>query len=193
VKQIGVGVEGPSDLRFWRKVLHRCLGQHGLIRFDVHNMSGRPKLVRDADRLLDVFRGAGYSAGLLVLDLDKNPCVEDLRDQFSERVQGELRATGDNRYLHLAAAVRKLESWYLADPDAVRAVIPGADYTGAGYDSRWGKGKLGEICERGGSLYNELLFAEQIAPHYSPERASELSDSMRLAWERIMRAASRAG
>lgn len=191
MKRIGVAVEGPSDLRFWRKVLHRCLGQHGLIGFDVHNMSGRARLVRDADRLLDVFRGAGYSAGLLVLDLDKNPCVENLRGQFSERVQGELRATGDNRYLHLAVAVRKLESWYLADPNAIRAAIPTTDYAGIGYDSGWGKTTLGEVCEQAGTRYNALLFAEQIAPYYSPERASELSESMRLAWDRIMHAAAK--
>ncbi len=41
---IGVGVEGPSDLQFWHKVLHKHFRGH---KFDVRNMKNRDKLIRE--------------------------------------------------------------------------------------------------------------------------------------------------
>lgn len=182
---IGVGVEGPSDLRFWRKYLHRTFADR---RFDVRNMSGRPRLIKQAPRLLDAFRSLRYRAGIIILDLDKNPCVSDLIAQFDEPVQCELRRPLADRYLHICVAVRKIESWFLADREAVTAVLPGAEYEVSCYTNKWGKRKLGELCRNIGLRYNELWFAEEIAPEFCATRAMTHSSSLALAWERIANA-----
>lgn len=186
MKTIGVGVEGPSDLRFWRRLLHRCFRDSHATSFDVHNMSNRPKLIRDTDRLLDLFQDRRYVGGIVLLDLDKNPCVTDLRTLFSDRILAELTKPLHDRFLHLGVARTKLESWYLADPDAIRTVLPNTTYDATAYDPRWGKKKLGTLCRENGITYNEIAFAEKISPHFSVERAIERSDSLRIAWKRIV-------
>lgn len=189
MKTIGVGVEGPSDQRFWKKLLHRKFPGH---RFDVHNMSNRPKLIRESGRLLDSFRDAHYPAGVIVLDQDKNPCATDLRDLFGETVRAELRRPLDERYLFLCIAKRKIESWYLADSEAVQSVFPSVQYDMPNDTSIWGKRKLGELCRSQGFPYNEILFAEQLAPRFSVDRARKFSESLSVGWARVEAAVVRA-
>ena len=182
-------MEGPSDLRFWRKVLHRTFPQH---RFDVRNMSNRPRLIRESVRLLETFRDAHYPAGVIVLDQDKNPCSTDLSDLFDETVRAELRRPIDERYLFLCIAKRKIESWYLADSEAVQSVFPSVQYDMPNDTSIWGKRKLGELCRAAGLTYNEISFAEQIAPHFSANRAMKFSESLTIGWARVEAAVGRA-
>lgn len=185
---IGVGVEGPSDRLFWMKLLHRHFPGR---RFEVHNMTNRPRLIRDAGRLLDAFRGAHYSAGVLVLDTDKEPCVEALISLFDERVQVELRRPHLDRFLFLGIARPKIESWYLADVEAIRDLFPASNYNPPIGTKVHAKGKLNELCRNAGSGYNEILFAELIGTKFDPLRARERSTSFRVAWERIELAANR--
>ncbi len=190
MRTIGVGVEGPSDSRFWVKTLHRCFGA-GAVRFKVQNMSNRHGLIQKAGRLLGMFRGLHYAAGILILDQDKDPCVTDLRNLFDEAVRTELTKPLAERYLHLCVARREIESWYLADSDAITAILPSAQYDLPKDTSVWGKGKLRELCKSAGIGYNELAFAEQIAPKFNAQRARPYSESLRVAWERIENAVTR--
>lgn len=189
MKTIGVGVEGPSDQRFWKKLLHRTFPGYG---FDVHNMSNRPKLIRESGRLLDSFRDAHYPAGIIVLDQDKNPCATDLSGLFDQTVRTELRRPIDERYLFLCIANRKIESWYLADAEAVQGVLPSVRYDMPNDTSIWGKRKLGELCRNRGMPYNEILFAEQIAPRFSVDRAMQYSESLAIGWSRVKAAVKQA-
>lgn len=185
---VGVAVEGPSDRAFWRKFLHRIYRPQ---LFDVRMMGGRQKLVRDAPKLLKMFRDAHYCAGILIIDIDKDPCVAETREIFAEEILEELKRSLSERYLHLCVAVRKIESWYLADDEAILSVIGGVKYDASGYDARWAKKKLGALHDQVGAVYNPIDFGERIATNFDPQRAAERSDSFRIAWERISNAASR--
>ena len=182
---IGVAVEGISDRGFWSKLLHREF-QGSLFR--VGKMGSRDKLIRKAPMLHDAYRKAKYTGGLFIIDLDKNPCVEELRDLFDEETRKELKKPLAERFLHLGVANRKIESWYLADFEAVQAVIPSADYDLADYSCNWGKKKLGELwsAEHGrNATFNAEDFGLRIASVFSVERARKVSPSLHVAWERI--------
>ena len=158
-------------------------------------MKNRHKLISDAPRLLATFRDAGYAAGIIILDLDTNPCVEDVRSLFDEVLRREFQKAMEERYLHLCVAIKELESWFLADYEAVRRVLPAAAYKLPGNTCIWGAGKLKELWKQqyGGRLvaFNKIDFAARIAPLFCVERAKEHSASLRTAWERIELAASR--
>ncbi len=184
--RIGVGVEGPSDKKFWSRFLHRTFPGRG---FDVRSMRGRPKLIRDAPRLLDTFRDTRRAAGIIILDLDDNPCVGDVRELFDQRVKSEFQRPLEDRYLHLCVAMRDLESWFLADYEALREGLPAANYKLPGDTRVWGSAKLKELWKQqyGGRsvAFNKIDFANRIAPVFSVERAREHSASLRIGWERI--------
>ena len=183
--KIGVAVEGPSDLRFWRKFLHRSF--RGWL-FDVHNMKNRSKLIRDTTRLLDMFRGLGYSAGVIILDRDRNPCVSDLLEEFDDRVRTEFGKPLDQRYLHLCVAVKELESWFLADRQAVVSVLPDVSYDVPADTSIWGAGRLHGLWRQQygkNSAFNKISFAETIARRFSADRAMHHSASLRISWDHI--------
>ncbi len=188
---IGVAVEGPSDLRFWRKYLHRTYRTH---KFHLHNMRGRSRLIREAPHLLDLFHDLHHVAGLIILDQDKDPCVSSILNEFTPAIRDELSKPLAERYLHLCVAHRKIESWFLADSEAVRRVLPDADYDMPDDTRIWGAGKLGELWKQQHgrtSTYNKIDFAESIALYWSPHRAEEHSASLRIARARIESAATR--
>ena len=85
----------------------------------------------------------------------------------------------------------KIESWYLADDEAIRSVIRGVEYDANDYDPRWAKKKLGDLHAEVGTVYNSIDFGARIATEFDPQRAAERSDSFRIAWDRISIAASR--
>ena len=70
--RFGVGVEGPSDLAFWDKVLHRSFPG---CRFDIRNMKNREKLLRETPILYESFKDFHYQAGFILVDRDDDPCV----------------------------------------------------------------------------------------------------------------------
>ena len=188
---IGVGVEGPSDRAFWTQYLHRAFPGE---RFDVRNMKTREKLIAATARLLATFRDAHYAAGMIVLDRDKDPCVAELRNLFDHEVRVELGRPLPERFLFLCVAVRKLESWFLADREAVIAVVPEASYDAPEDTSIWGVGKLRELWKQQygvNSALNKIAFAEQVAPHFSAKRAKQHSKSLEISWTRICHAVQR--
>ncbi len=189
--RIGVGVEGPSDLKFWRKFLHRSFCGR---LFDVRNMKNRSRLIRDTPRLLDMFRGLGYSGGIIILDRDKNPCTAHLVEEFDERVRGEFQKPLEQRYLQLCVAVRELESWFLADREAVLAVLPDASYDVPEDTSIWGAGRLRELWKQQygrASALNKINFAEAMATRFSVARAMKHSASLQVSWDRVTRVVER--
>ena len=116
----GVGVEGPSDYQFWHKVLHKHFRG---CRFDVRNMKNRDKLIRETPKLLETFRDCHYTAGFILVDRDDDPCLGSVLGMFGAAIRNVARAPDRNsRFLHVCIAVKEVESWYLADADAVNAV-----------------------------------------------------------------------
>jgi len=179
----GVGVEGPSDFHFWNKVLHKHFRG---CRFDIRNMKNRDKLIRETPRLLESFRDSHYAGGFILVDLDDDPCITSVLDLFDTTARQAARQEERvARYLHVGVAIKEIESWYLADAEAICAVIPGAAWQAPADTGSVDKGKLRALVRsRFGrnSTFNELAFAKDIAPKFSPKRARSHSASFHYFW-----------
>jgi hypothetical protein len=145
----GVGVEGPSDYQFWHKVLHKHFrGSH----FDVRNMKNRDKLIRETPKLLDTFRDCHYGAGFILVDLDDDPCPGSVFGLFDAAIRTAARLPDkSSRFLHICVAIKEIESWYLADADAINAVIPGFTWIAPSETGLHAKGKLRSLIKKNNS------------------------------------------
>lgn len=183
MKTIGVGVEGPSDLQFWNKVLPKHFPHW---RFDVRMMKNRDKLIRETPKLLDTFRSLHYRAGFILVDLDDDPCVTHIVSLFDPVIQQHRKNfERDSRFLHICVTKKELEAWFLADAQAIHAVIQGSDYQAPADTSTYGKGKLRRhirAMEGRRAAFNEIAFARDIAPKFSPNRARKCSNSFEYFW-----------
>lgn len=178
----GVGVEGPSDKHFWDKVLHKHFRGHS---FDVCNMKNRDKLIRETPRLLNQFQDMHYDAGFILVDMDDDRCVSTVIDLFDDSIKATRIPPKDARFLHLCLAVKEIESWYLADQEAIQKVIPGSDYTAPADTGSLSKGKLKALIKQTlgkHASFNEVDFAKNIAPAFSPKRALKQSKSFTYFW-----------
>ena len=185
--KIGVGVEGPSDFQFWNKVLPK---HHRGWQFDIRNMKNRDKLVRATPDLVEEFRGLKRHAAVIILDRDKDPCIKAVLDTFDPAMLTEAtKQPPTDRYLHIAVAIKKLECWYLADAQAINAVIPGAHWQAPPETAACnGKREIEELIRSQSKTpigYNEIDFAKSIAPKFGPGRAEGNSASFRYFWTRM--------
>lgn len=180
----GVGVEGPSDYQFWHKVLHKFFRT---CRFDVRNMKNRDKLIRETPKLLETFRDCHYRAGFILVDRDDDPCVASVLALFDAAIrEATRRRDRHDRFLHVCVAIREIESWYLADAEAINAVIPGCAWEPPSDTSSVAKGHVRSLVKAHlgrGASFNEIDFAKTIAPKFQPSRARDHSDSFRYFWE----------
>jgi hypothetical protein len=182
---VGVIVEGPSDQTFWSKLLWRCLPG---INWDVRALHGRSKVLRNAAPLAEVFRSAGARAVVVLLDQDDDPCVTAVRELFPEPLRIAFAST-EPRHTQLFVAIKELESWFLADEDAIRLVTGCQSYSAPAETARGAtKSRLRELLRSEGSssrAFNEIGFAKQIASAFSPERARNCSQSFAYCWSRF--------
>lgn len=184
MRTIGIGVEGPSDLHFWNKVLPKHFPRW---RFDVRMMKNRDKLIRESPKLLEAFRSLHYEAGFVLVDLDDDPCVAQIVSMFETSIQQHRESHARlERFLHVCVTKKELEAWLLADAQAIRAVIPGSDYEAPGDTATYGKGKLlrhMRAVQGRHAAFNEIAFARDMAPKFSPARARKCSASFEYFWE----------
>ena len=180
----GIGVEGPSDYQFWHKVLHKHFRG---CRFDVRNMKNRDKLIRETPKLLETFQDCHYAAGFILVDLDNDPCVTSALELFDAAIRNTTRLPDrKSRFLHICVAIKEIESWYLADADAINAVIPGCAWQSLPDSGSVAKGKLRSLVKNHlgrNASFNEIHFAKAIAPKFQPNRARPHSASFRYFWE----------
>jgi hypothetical protein len=188
---VGVGVEGPSDFQFWHKVLHRHFRG---CRFDVRNMKNRDKLIRETPKLLETFRDCHYAAGFILVDMDDDPCISSVVGLFDEAIQRATRLQEkDARFIHVCVAIKEIESWYLADADAINAVIPGCAWAAPEDTCTVAKGRLRALVKAHlgkNTSFNEIAFAKAVAPKFNPARACRRSASLRHFWGLIESKAS---
>lgn len=178
----GVGVEGPSDKHFWDKVLHKHFRGHS---FDVCNMKNRDKLIRETPRLLNQFQDMHYDGGFILVDMDDDRCISTVIDLFDAATKATRKTKRDDRFLHLCVAIKEIESWYLADQEAIETVIPGCGYTAPADTGTLAKGKLKSLIKQTvgrHASFNEVDFAKRIAPVFSPKRALNQSKSFKYFW-----------
>ena len=186
--RIGIGVEGPSDYTFWNKVLPRYFAGAGVV-FQVSVMHGRSKLISGAERLLAAFASTGCAAVFLIVDKDKDPCMTSVYDEFSGEFQTRLRSRTNQPVCRLCIADRDLESWYLADEDAMRESLGLSDYSAPTGDERvGGKGKLQKLLIEHasvGAAFNEIAIAKQISMSFRPGNAARNSASFAYFWDKL--------
>ena len=179
---IGVGVEGPSDLQFWHKVLHKHFRGHA---FDVRNMKNRDKLIRETPRLMESFADCHYAAGFSLVDMDDDPCVSAVLDLFDEAVRNTRQNSRAARAFHVCIAIKEIESWFLADTTAIQAVMPSCEWEAQEDTRTAAKGRLRTLYKTHfgkHASFNEIAFAKDIAPKFSPTRALRHSASFRYFW-----------
>jgi hypothetical protein len=180
----GVGVEGPSDYQFWHKVLHTHFRG---CRFDVRNMKNRDKLIRETPKLLDTFRDCHYAAGFILVDLDDDPCLGSVLGLFDATIREEARLPEKrSRFLHVCVVIKAIESWYLADADAINAVISGCAWQSPPDTGSVAKGRLRTLVRSHfgrTATFNKIDFAKMMAPKFQPNRARPHSASFRYFWE----------
>jgi hypothetical protein len=187
---IGVGVEGPSDFQFWHKVLPKHFRG---CRFDVRNLKNRDKLIRETPKLLETFRDCRYTAGFILVDQDDDPCVDSVLGLFDSAVRTAARHPDKrDRFLHVCIAVKELESWYLADAAAIQAVVPGCSWVAPPDTRSLAKGRVRALMKSHfgkHASFNEIAFAQSMAPKFAPDRAQHHSASFRYFWSLIQKLA----
>lgn len=182
---VGVGVEGPSDKAFWDKVLHKHFRG---VRFDVRSMKNRDKLIRSAPELITQFKDLQYDRCLFVLDRDSDPCPTAVIERFEPGVVAEARGPVATRFASVAVAIKELEAWYLADAEAIHAVLPDATYHAEpNTDVIGAEGRLRALWreQHGTAALNKIDFAKSIAPKFQPDRARSRSPSFSYFWDRL--------
>jgi len=183
--KFGVGVEGVSDLIFWKKVLNKHFAPH---QFNVRYMNGREPLIRRTPELLDQYRNAHYDGLFILADKDKERCFTQLRVLFSEAERAAFVLPRATRYLNLCAPVRNVEAWYQADEAATRSVTGAMDYVVPAETDGKGKGTIRLLYSAlYGNLvaYNEIQFAKDMAPLFDPAAARQHSTSFNYFWTRL--------
>lgn len=193
--KIGVGVEGPSDRIFWDKLLHKSFSP--AVRFDVRAMKGRAQLIRSTPALLESFRGLHYAAGFILVDRDKDPCIEAILHLFDAAVRPEARLPVEQRYLSICAAIRGFEAWLLADESAIKELLPNARYNAPNETASLNpKETLRTLWRKqygSNAAINKIDFVKRAAPRFDPASAQIRSASFRYFWSRMTTVCSRPG
>lgn len=185
--RIGVGVEGPSDQAFLRTLLHR---EFQGVLFNVRAVKGRTQLERQAASLIDSFRSLHYPLSIILVDRDSDPCVTATVEAFGRETLTAARAPLGQRDVVICVAVVKLESWYLADEEAIRRLIPNVEYsappeTGSGNaETRLRRlwRESGRVGYPGGG---KIELARAVARTFNPDRAKHHSASFAYFWDRV--------
>jgi len=183
--RIGVIVEGPSDQIFWSKLLWRVIPG---FNWDVRPLHGRPKVFAGAANLETAFRRVKAAAVMVLVDGDDDPCATVVRNQFPLSLREAFTKASHERDAHLFVAFTKLESWMLADEEAIRTVTNFDGYESVLETSTGGsKAKLREILRSysPGKAFNEIAFAKEMSRQFSPERAKAHSASFSYFWNRL--------
>jgi hypothetical protein len=180
-------VEGPSDLQFWSNVLPKHFRGW---QFDIRNMKNRDKLVRATPDLFEEFRNLRRRAAIIILDRDKDPCIQAVLNSFDPAALKAARKQPiTERFLHICVAIRKIECWYLADAQAINTVITGAAWESPPETATCsGKREIEQLLQSRSRTpigYNEIDFAKSIAPKFAPRRAETRSASFRYFWHRV--------
>ena len=123
--------------------------------------------------------------------MDENRCVASVIGHFDTAIKALRTNPRSDRFLHLCVAVREIESWYLADEEAIHKVIPDVVYAAPPDTGSQTKGTLKALVKKTlgkNASFNEIDFAKHIAPAFNPKRAKTRSKSFACFWKDSRRA-----
>ncbi|MEQ8966143.1 MAG: DUF4276 family protein [Azospirillaceae bacterium] len=183
--QIEVLVEEPSAEIALGKIMPKIVD--GRARFEIRNLESKFKLLgKLKDRLL-AYRDRidkGENLDILVfVDRDSDDCEELMRKMERLARDAGLRTKtasgGEDFRVVNRIVIEELESWFLGDPDALRAAFPKLPALNPRKDPfrNPDNGGSWETLDRllrkhgvYGSRYPKIEGAQRIAPHLDPER-----------------------
>ena len=94
----------------------------------VVSFNNKEQMLTELDqRLLPIARGQWADAVILVIDQDRDDCLDLKRQLLDAAARAGLSNVGGGKSLPQVIAriaMTELESWFLGDPDAVRLVFP---------------------------------------------------------------------
>lgn len=138
MRRLEVLLEGESDAPTVREILTRRFGLREELDFRLYPHQGRGRLPRDIlsppeprhrgllDQLPAKLRGMSYlgeqTCVVVLLDADSDPCHE-LLAQLEGMLQ---RLHRRPKRVLFRIAIEETESWFIADPDAIKAAYKGA-------------------------------------------------------------------
>ena len=158
--------------------------------FNVRAVKGRTQLERQAASLIDNFRSLHYPLSIILVDRDSDPCVAATVEAFDRETVTAARAPLGQRDVLICVAVVELESWYLADEEAFRQLMPDVEYsappeTGSGSaETRLRRlwRESGRVGYPGGG---KIELARAVARAFNPDRARRHSASFAYFWDRV--------
>ncbi|MAF10338.1 hypothetical protein CMK11_07795 [Candidatus Poribacteria bacterium] len=175
MREIALVVEGPSDDDFWRRLLARLYGasEH---RVEIVVTRDRGRLIARSSDLVASHRDDGYRATFFLLDIDRDACVRRVLDRFPEDVRRSAKEDDD---VFICVAVRGLESWYLADANAVNTVFEDAEYSvPADVEGANPKSELRRLRPK----YDKRWLARRFGNEFDPAAGGRHSPSLGRAW-----------
>lgn len=158
--------------------------------FDVRAVKGRTQLERKAASLIDNFRNFHYPLSIILVDRDSDPCVAATVEAFDGETVTAARAPIGQRDVLICVAVVELESWYLADEEAIRQLMPDVEYsappeTGSGSAEARLRRLWPESGEKGYPGGGKIELARAVARAFNPDRAKQHSASFAYFWDRV--------
>ena len=158
--------------------------------FNVRAVKGRTQLERQAASLIDDFRSLHYPLSIILVDRDSDPCVTATVEAFDKETVTAARAPIAQRNVLICVAVAELESWYLADEEAIRHVMPDVQYSAPPETGvRSAASRLHQLWRESGRVGypggGKIELARSVARAFNPDRARRHSESFAYFWDRI--------
>ena len=160
-------------------------------------MKDRARLIRSTPALLESFRGLHHAAGFILLDRDRDPCIEAILHLFDAAVRPAARLPVEQRYLSICVAIRGFEAWLLADESAIEELLPDARYDAPNETASLNPKETLKTLWRQqygpNAAINKIDLAKRAAPRFDPTSAQMRSASFRYFWSRMTAVCNRPG
>lgn len=140
--------------------------------------------------MINDFRSLHYPLSIILVDRDSDPCVTATVEAFGRETVTAARAPIAHRDVLICVAAVELESWYLADEEAIRHLMPDVEYSAPPETSvRSAESTLHRLWKESGRVGypggGKIELARAVARAFNPSRARLHSASFAYFWDRV--------